>query len=128
MKFFIKDFFAKCDQISRKLWIWSYKKLHFLWIVWLGMNLYGIKNFSTKPSHFLGSIFLSSTSLSQWETAISRTILYNPKFYHFEKRYHWIYFANKCIVWKLLKSLMCGVQKICHAWLTKPTAGSCRFV
>ena len=24
MKFFIKDFFSKCDQIHRKLWIWSH--------------------------------------------------------------------------------------------------------
>ena len=24
MKFFIKDFFSKCDQIQRKLWIWSH--------------------------------------------------------------------------------------------------------
>ena len=24
MKFSIKDFFCKCDQIRRKLWIWSY--------------------------------------------------------------------------------------------------------
>ena len=24
MKFSIKDFFGKCDQIRRKLWIWSY--------------------------------------------------------------------------------------------------------
>ena len=24
MKFFIKDFFSKCDQICRKLWIWSH--------------------------------------------------------------------------------------------------------
>ena len=24
MKFFIKDFFRKCDQIRRKLWIWSH--------------------------------------------------------------------------------------------------------
>ena len=24
MKFSIKDFFSKCDQISRKLWIWSH--------------------------------------------------------------------------------------------------------
>ena len=24
MKFFIKDFFSKCDQIRRKLWIWSH--------------------------------------------------------------------------------------------------------
>ena len=23
-KFFIKDFFSKCDQIRRKLWIWSH--------------------------------------------------------------------------------------------------------
>ena len=24
MKFSIKDFFSKCDQIRRKLWIWSH--------------------------------------------------------------------------------------------------------
>ena len=24
MKFFIKDFFSKCDQIRRNLWIWSH--------------------------------------------------------------------------------------------------------
>ena len=24
MKFFIKNFFRKCDQIRRKLWIWSH--------------------------------------------------------------------------------------------------------
>ena len=24
MKFFIKDFFSKCDQIRRFLWIWSH--------------------------------------------------------------------------------------------------------
>ena len=24
MKFSIKDFFSRCDQIPRKLWIWSY--------------------------------------------------------------------------------------------------------
>ena len=24
MKFYIKDFFSKCDQIRRKLWIWSH--------------------------------------------------------------------------------------------------------
>ena len=24
IKFSIKDFFSKCDQIRRKLWIWSY--------------------------------------------------------------------------------------------------------
>ena len=24
MKFSIKDFFSKCDQIPRKLWIWSH--------------------------------------------------------------------------------------------------------
>ena len=24
MKFSIKDFFSKCEQISGKLWIWSY--------------------------------------------------------------------------------------------------------
>ena len=24
MKFFTKDIFSKCDQIRRKLWIWSY--------------------------------------------------------------------------------------------------------
>ena len=24
MKFSVKDFFSKCDQISRKLWIWSH--------------------------------------------------------------------------------------------------------
>ena len=24
MKFFINDFFSKCDQIHRKLWIWSH--------------------------------------------------------------------------------------------------------
>ena len=24
MKFLIKDFFSKCDQIRRKLWIWSH--------------------------------------------------------------------------------------------------------
>ena len=24
MKFSIKDFFSKCDQIHRKLWIWSH--------------------------------------------------------------------------------------------------------
>ena len=24
IKFFIKDFFSKCDQICRKLWIWSH--------------------------------------------------------------------------------------------------------
>ena len=37
MKLSIKDFFSKCDQIRRKLWIWSHLteeilngKLHFL--------------------------------------------------------------------------------------------------
>ena len=34
MKFSIKDFFGKCDQIRRKLWIWSHLlkngKFHFL--------------------------------------------------------------------------------------------------
>ena len=25
MKFSFKDFFSKCDQIRRKLWIWSYQ-------------------------------------------------------------------------------------------------------
>ena len=37
MKFSIKNFFSKCDQICRKLWIWSHteeilnEKLHLLW-------------------------------------------------------------------------------------------------
>ena len=30
MKFSIKDFFSKCDQIRRKLWIWSHLLKKFL--------------------------------------------------------------------------------------------------
>ena len=30
MKFFIKDFFSKCDQIRRKMWIWSHLLKKFL--------------------------------------------------------------------------------------------------
>ena len=30
IKFFIKDFFSKCDQIRRKLWIWSHLLNKFL--------------------------------------------------------------------------------------------------
>ena len=45
MKFFIKDFFGKCDKIRRKLRIWSHlleKSLIFLQSVILGMGIKGL--------------------------------------------------------------------------------------
>ena len=41
MKFFVKDFFSNCDQISGKLQIWSHLSLH-------KNMMFSIKDFSSK--------------------------------------------------------------------------------
>ena len=50
-KFSIKDFFSNCDQIRRKLWIWSHllkksfiKKFHFLCNVYIRQNGYQLES------------------------------------------------------------------------------------
>ena len=43
MKFSIKDFFSKCDQIRRKLWIWSHLLKNYLMENFI---------FSAKDKHF----------------------------------------------------------------------------
>ena len=50
MKFSIKDFFSKCDQFHRRLWIWSHLLKKFL-----------IENFIScgviKPCHYTGGYY-----------------------------------------------------------------------
>ena len=46
MMFSIKDFFSKCDQIRRKLRIWSYLLKKFLWknIIFCAVSFTGFTN------------------------------------------------------------------------------------
>ena len=46
MKFFIKDFFSKCDQIRRFLRIWSYLLNNFLMknLIFCAMNVFNLFN------------------------------------------------------------------------------------
>ena len=51
MKFFIKDFFSKCDQIGRKLHIWSHL----------------LKKSLTENFIFLSSVFASIIDLESFQ-------------------------------------------------------------
>ena len=55
MKFFIKDFFSKCDQIRKKLRIWSHllkKSLmeNFIFVQWLWKNGVAAKKITATSS------------------------------------------------------------------------------
>ena len=56
MKFFIKDFFSKCDQIRRKLRIWSYllKKSFMENFIFVQCNFYNLTfTFNKYTRYFL---------------------------------------------------------------------------
>ena len=44
MKFSIKDFFSKCDQIRRKLRIWSHLLKKFLMENFISLAVYNLRN------------------------------------------------------------------------------------
>ena len=65
VKFSIKDFFSKCYQIRRRIWIWSHllrkilnAKLHFLCSVYLAKEKSTLKFFKSKLTYLVKTDFL----------------------------------------------------------------------
>ena len=84
MKFSVKDFFSKCDQISRKLWIWSHLlkkslmenfiflcsvnkavvKVHKLHILTRFINLYLINSYFYSNFNYYSLVYMFSSAKS----------------------------------------------------------------
>ena len=67
MKFFIKDFFSKCDQIHCVLWIWSYLLKKFLMEIFIDCAVYISKRYNWNAIIFLltSIVFFIKTYLRQ---------------------------------------------------------------
>ena len=99
MKFSIKDFFSKCDQIRRKLRIWSH---------WLKKSL--MKNFIFFAK-CLGSRILSSMSLTDFFLTLS--VLPNESINTFVLKDH-IFFSRKYDSIDVFLELCCMGQNMGH--------------
>ena len=60
MNFYIKDFFSKCDQIRRKLRIWSYSLKKFLMENFIFCAVIKQKNYSVNSLFFTTSVIEGS--------------------------------------------------------------------
>ena len=70
MKFAIKDFFSKCDQIRRKLWIWSHLLEKFLMKNFIFCATFKMEDSNVQTKKVFSTNACSKPALGNWRLCI----------------------------------------------------------